>query len=329
MSVEIPNEKQIEELCNSIHDSILNSKTFENDLISFSLKTDVDQRMDICDKYESMFGVSLISELKKRLRGDLEPAMIGFWLSPADYDCYQIYRATHGLNYEPEVIFEIFSNRPYELLQLIKNNYSALYNISLEEELSRVISDDILRNALILLNTERRVNPEPDLDEAREDAITLSRTPVKEWCKNKELFTRIFAVKSPEELVVMSRYYFLIAKKILINTVESTMEGVMRHLFREILFNVVNPHELFAEKLKKAARGLGYSNNMLERILISRCEIDMHLIKDYYETTFRLSLNEDIGCDTYGYHRKFLTALSERIGFKENQNYDLKGVKEV
>ena len=120
---------------------------------------------------------------------------------------------------------------------MIKRNYSDLYGISLEDELARVISGDILRNALILLNTERRVNPEPDLDEAREDAITLSRTPVTDWCKNEEIFTRIFAVKSAEELVVMSRYYFLIAKKILINTVESRMEGVMRHLFREILFN--------------------------------------------------------------------------------------------
>jgi Asp-tRNA(Asn)/Glu-tRNA(Gln) amidotransferase A subunit family amidase len=92
---------------------------------------------------------------------------------------------------------------------------------------------------------------------------------------------------------------------------------------------VVECVKKYAEKLKKAARRLGYTNNMLERILISRCEIDMHLIREYYENTFHLSLNDDIGCDTYGYHRKFLTALSQKIGFKENQNYDLKGVKEI
>ena len=110
--------------------------------------------MDICEKYELMYGQSLISALKNRLRGDLEPAMIGLWLNPADYDCYQIYRVTHGLNYEPEIIFEIFTNRPYDLLQMIKNNYLHLYGISLENEISRVIQGDILRNALILLNTE-------------------------------------------------------------------------------------------------------------------------------------------------------------------------------
>ena len=162
--------------------------------------------MGICEKYESMYGVSLISALKNRLRGDSEPAIIGLWLNPADYDCYQIYRATHGLNYEPEIIFEIFTNRPYDLLQMIKNNYLHLYGISLENEISRVIQGDILRNTLILLNTERRVNPDPDVDEAREDASLLNRTPIQEWCKNKEIFTKIFAVKSPEELVVMTRY---------------------------------------------------------------------------------------------------------------------------
>ena len=105
------------------------------------------------------------------------------------------------------------------------------------------------------------------------------------------------------------------------------MNGVMRHLFREILFNVANPHELYAEKLKKAARGLCYTNYMLERILITRSEIDMHLIKEYYESTFKFSLKDDIACDTYGYHKKLLIALSEKIGFKEHCNYDLKGVK--
>lgn len=173
------------------------------------------------------------------------------------------------------------------------------------------------------------MNPDPDVDEAREDASLLNRTPIQEWCKNKDIFTRIFAVKSPEELVVMARYYFLIAKKILINTVESQMNGVMRHLFRETLFNVVNPHELYAEKLKKAARGLCYTNYMLERILITRSEIDMHLIKEYYESTFRFSLVDDIACDTYGYHKKLLIELSEKIGFKEHRNYDLKGVEGV
>ena len=52
------------------------------------------------------------------------------------------------------LIFEIFTNRPYDLLQMIKNNYLHLYGISLENEISRVIQGDILRNALILLNTE-------------------------------------------------------------------------------------------------------------------------------------------------------------------------------
>ena len=149
-----PNEKITENICKDIHNSILNSKTCEDNLISLTLKTDVEQRMDICEKYELMYGQSLISALKNRLLGDLEPAMIGLWLNPSDYDCYQIYRATHGLNYEPEIIFEIFTNRPYDLLQMIKNNYLHLYGISLENEISRVIQGDILRNALILLNTE-------------------------------------------------------------------------------------------------------------------------------------------------------------------------------
>lgn len=64
-----PNENITENICKDIHNSILNSKTCEDDLISLSLKTDVEQRMDICEKYKSMYGESLISALKNRLRG--------------------------------------------------------------------------------------------------------------------------------------------------------------------------------------------------------------------------------------------------------------------
>lgn len=48
--------------------------------------------------------------------------MIELCLNPAEYDCYQIYRATHGLNYKPEVIYEIIANRSYDLLQIIRKN---------------------------------------------------------------------------------------------------------------------------------------------------------------------------------------------------------------
>ena len=50
-----------------------------------------------------------------RLNGDLEPC----WFNPSDCDCYHIYKENHSLTCEPEIICEIFLNKPYDLLQLI------------------------------------------------------------------------------------------------------------------------------------------------------------------------------------------------------------------
>ena len=57
------------------------------------------------------------------------------------------------------------------------------------------------------------MNPDPDVDEAREDASLLNRTLIQEWCKNKDIFTRIFAVKSPEELLLWRDTTFSLRKR--------------------------------------------------------------------------------------------------------------------
>ena len=55
--------------------------------------------------------------------------------------------------------------------------------------------------------------------------------------------------------------------------VESKMCSKMKVFFKELLYNVVVPPEICAEKIRKAVKGLGTDTNMLERILITRNEI--------------------------------------------------------
>lgn len=93
-----------------------------------------------------------------------------------------------------------------------------------------------------------------------------------EWCINKDIFTWTFAVKTLEEFVVIALFYFWIAK-ILINILESLMNVEMRSFFREMLFNVINLHKLYAEKLKITTRELGYTHNIFEKILIEEVKL--------------------------------------------------------
>ena len=54
-------------------------------------------------------------------------------------------------------------------------------------------------------------------------------------------------------------------------------------MLREVLFNNISPQELYAEKIYLAIKGLGTNNTLLNRILVSRTEIDMDEIKEFYQ----------------------------------------------
>ena len=70
------------------------------------------------------------------------------------------------------------------------------------------------------------------------------------------------------------------------------------------------PHELYAEKINNAIKGFGTNEENLTRVLISRCDIDMPLIREMYEYKYKNSLKDDIINDTSGNYQKLCAFLA-------------------
>ena len=60
----------------------------------------------------------------------------------------------------------------------------------------------------------------------------------------------------------------------------------------------------------KAIKGLGTNNTTLIRILVTRQEIDIPLIKQYYKKNYQKDMIDDIKGDTSGNYRKILVELA-------------------
>jgi hypothetical protein len=58
-----------------------------------------------------------------------------------------------------------------------------------------------------------------------------------------------------------------------------------------------------------AIKGLGTNNTLLNRVLISRNEIDMDEIKDFYQQKYNVTMREDIIGDTSGIYQKLCLFL--------------------
>lgn len=73
----------------------------------------------------------------------------------------------------------------------------------------------------------------------------------------------------------------------------------------------------FAKEIKKAIKGLGTDEHTLNRIVISRCEVDMKQIKEEYVRLFTTTMEKDVTGDVSGDYRKLLLELikdpSERV----------------
>ena len=51
------------------------------------------------------------------------------------------------------------------------------------------------------------------------------------------------------------------------------LHGDFRHAVLTLLAQLETPHDYWAERLYKSMKGLGTSDNMLIRLVVSRCEV--------------------------------------------------------
>ena len=73
---------------------------------------------------------------------------------------------------------------------------------------------------------------------------------------------------------------------------------------------MITPAQWFSKKISKALQGLGGDYNTIRRVLISRAEIDMYAIRDYYFMETNNELRTDIQEDNEDAYTQILTNLS-------------------
>ena len=160
-----------------------------------------------------------------------------------------------------------------------------------------------------MLNIPRNVNESPNRVECEKWAQNLIDAGENNWVSNEEVFREIFILRSPEELVLIGRFYYQKTGEQLLDVVEKKLTNKVRNLLRELLNNVIIPQELFADKINAALK----SNNtsLLNRILVSRCQIDMDEIRNVYKIKYNNELKDDIMARTNGLYQKLCLYLVE------------------
>jgi hypothetical protein len=107
----------------------------------------------------------------------------------------------------------------------------------------------------------------------------------------------------------MAKEYHKIAGHTILDAINKEFSGNTKKCLRSIVYATISPSEYFATRVKDAIKGFGTNDHLLIRVLVTRDEIDMPQIKQYYKQLYGKDMVEDIKNDIGGDYRKLMIEL--------------------
>ena len=284
--------------------------TDEDALIKIVANRTNQQRMQIKEAYKTSFGRDLISDLKSELRGKLEDAMVALFTEPIEYDCDSLKKAMKGIGTDEDSLIEIITSRPNWMLKKIKDKYKEKYNKDLESAIKSETSGDLQRLLVSILQCRRSENNNPNQAECAAQAKELFDAGEGKWGTDSSIFNKVFTNSSPAEIACMAREYHKIAGHTILEAINKEFSGNAKKCLRSIVYATISPSEYFATRVKDAIKGFGTNDHLLIRVLITRDEIDMPQIKQYYKQLYGKDMLDAIKGDCSGAYRDLLIELA-------------------
>ena len=293
----------------------LNTKKKEETILEVILNTDIDKRVEICNSYYEIYNRDLYEDIKQKLSGHFKEAAMHLFLPPAEFMAKMIKKGLKGFSIDEPMIYEIFTTCNQFELKQIELAFKKETGKDLSKEIEKNFPSAIRKNLLNLLNIPRNVKESPNRVECENWANNLINVGENNWVSNEDIFRDIFILRSAEELVLIGRFYYEKTGEHMLDVVEKKLTNKVRNLLRELLYNVIIPQELFADKINLALKNNNIS--LLNRILVSRCQLDMEEINNIYKIKYNKELKDDITSKTSGLYQRLCLYL---IDYENKKN---------
>ncbi|XP_036121122.1 annexin A8-like protein 1 isoform X1 [Molossus molossus] len=269
--------------------------TNEQALIDVLTKRSSLQRQQIAKAFKAQFGKDLTETLKSELSGNFEKVMVALMYPPYRYEAKELHDAMKGIGTKEGVIIEILASRTKSQLQEIMKAYEEDYGSSLEEDIRADTSGYLERVLVCLLQGSRDdVSRVVDPALALQDAQDLYAAGEKIQGTDEMKFITILCTRSATHLLRVFEEYEKIAGKSIEDSIKSETHGSLEQAMLTVVKCTRNLHSYFAERLYRAMKGLGTHDRTLIRIIVSRSEIDLNLIKCQFQKMYGKTLSSMI-----------------------------------
>ncbi len=283
--------------------------TDEAALIKICANRTNSQRQAIKAAYKAAFGRDLIADLKSELHGKFEDAMIALFADPIEYDADQLREAMKGLGTNEDTLIEIIASRPPHILRAVKERYQQKYQRDIETDVKKETHGTLQHLLIALLQCNRSVNTNPNIDQCAQIAQEIYQAGEAKLGTDSSVFNKYFCSLSPMELACVAQQYHKLTGHTILQAIDKEFSGDSKKAFRTIVYATLSPSESFAPRVNDAIKGWGTKDHLLIRILITRDEIDMPQIKQYYKQLFGKDMVQAVKSDISGDYQKLMVEL--------------------
>lgn len=274
--------------------------TDEKTLISILTERSNAQRQLIVKEYQAAYGKELKDDLKGDLSGHFEHLMVALVTPPAVFDAKQLKKSMKGTGTNEDALIEILTTRTSRQMKAISQAYYTVYKKSLGDDISSETSGDFRKALLTLADGRRDESLKVDEHLAKKDAQILYNAGENKWGTDEDKFTEILCLRSFPQLKLTFDEYRNISQK----DIEDSIKGELSGHFEDLLLAIVhcsrNMPAFLAERLHRALKGAGTDEFTLNRIMVSRSEIDLLDIRAEFKKRCGYSLHSAIKSDTSG-----------------------------
>ena len=272
----------------------------EKFIIEIIKKYDLKQRLLLRIYYNKIFKENnLLTDFSSKLSGQFANLVINLFMTRIDLECIEFKKILDGVNPNNNVLLESITINPFWLNQKIVKRFFELYKKELKTEIINNFHDYTKDVLITCLNTKRNDNEKKiDNDEIEEKLKllinTLNNKP-EDIIKNNEIFINIFGLPSAKELILLSRKFKENKGEHFLKYLENKLNEKEFFVIKELIYNVCQPSEHFANKLKNSIKGVEVNVDIINRILVMRNEIDIKQIKNFYNKINEKDFSEEIG----------------------------------
>uniref|UniRef100_A0A0N4ZNZ5 Annexin n=1 Tax=Parastrongyloides trichosuri TaxID=131310 RepID=A0A0N4ZNZ5_PARTI len=253
------------------------------------------QRQRIRDAYRRLYGSDLLEDLKRAFDEDFRNFVIAIMTPKYEFEAKELYNAIDGFGTTEETLTEILCSSTNDEINNIKRAYSTLYKKELENDVGGDTSDAYKKLLINILRIPRANCSDVNQSFAQEDARKLYKEGEGRWGTDDQLFATVFATRSYCQLLNIFEEYQKSTNSTIEQAIDNEFSSDSRSAFHAIIDVARSTPDYFVKLLDKYLTDSGKKyKKYIQRIIVSRSEIDLKDIVETYRSNTGSNLGERI-----------------------------------